>query len=130
MILLDTHVMVWLALSPEKLSSRAKNAIRAERAVAGGLAICGISLLELTTLVVKGRIHLDLPLETFFQDIESRFTILPINGRVCLRTRTLPAGYPKDPADRVIGATAISESVALVTADREIRDASSFPTIW
>ena len=46
MILLDTHVVVWLALEPDKLSKRAKEAIRAAR-IQGGLAIAGITLLEL-----------------------------------------------------------------------------------
>jgi PIN domain nuclease of toxin-antitoxin system len=42
----------------------------------------------------------------------------------------LPAGYPKDPADRVIGATALVEGMRLVTADREIRRAKVVRTIW
>ena len=46
MILLDTHVVVWLAFEPDKLSKRAKEAIRAAR-IQGGLAIAGITLLEL-----------------------------------------------------------------------------------
>jgi PIN domain nuclease of toxin-antitoxin system len=129
-ILLDTHVMVWLALNPSKLSAKAKAAIRAEREVAEGLAVSDISLLELTTLVSRGRVHLDMPLESFFRDIEARFIVLPINGRTCLRTLDLPANYPKDPADRIIGATALAEGIPLVTADGEIRSAGAFRTIW
>jgi PIN domain nuclease of toxin-antitoxin system len=129
-ILLDTHVMVWLALNPSKLSAKAKAAIRAEREVAGGLAVSDISLLELTTLVSKGRVDLDMPLESFFRDIEARFIVLPINGRACLRTLDLPANYPKDPADRIIGATALSEGIPLVTADGEIRSSRAFRTLW
>jgi PIN domain nuclease of toxin-antitoxin system len=56
MILLDTHVVVWLAFEPEKLSKRAKEAIRAAR-LEGGLAIAAISLLELAWLAEKGRVE-------------------------------------------------------------------------
>jgi PIN domain nuclease of toxin-antitoxin system len=41
-----------------------------------------------------------------------------------------PVTYPKDPADRIIGATALVEGLSLVTADREIRRSKLVPTIW
>jgi PIN domain nuclease of toxin-antitoxin system len=53
MILLDTHIVIWLAFEPNKLSKRAKEAIRAAR-VEGGLAIAGITLLELAWLAERG----------------------------------------------------------------------------
>ena len=53
MILLDTHVVVWLAFEPDKLSKRAKEAIRTAR-LEGGLAISGITLLELPGWPKKG----------------------------------------------------------------------------
>ena len=56
MILLDTHIVIWLALQPDRLSKRAKAAIRAAR-IEGGLAIAGISLLELAWLAQKGRVE-------------------------------------------------------------------------
>jgi PIN domain nuclease of toxin-antitoxin system len=42
----------------------------------------------------------------------------------------LPASYPKDPADRIIGATALVEGLSLLTADREIRRSRAVQTIW
>jgi PIN domain nuclease of toxin-antitoxin system len=56
--------------------------------------------------------------------------MLPINSRISLRALGLPPTYPKDPADRIIGATALVERISLVTADREIRKARALPTIW
>jgi PIN domain nuclease of toxin-antitoxin system len=129
-ILLDTHVVVWLALSPSKLSPSAIAAIRNEREAANGLALSNISLLELTRLVDKGTVDLDVSLEFFLQNIESRFVVLPITGRACLRSQELPADYPKDPADRIIAGTAIAEGISLVTADREIRKSRACHTIW
>jgi PIN domain nuclease of toxin-antitoxin system len=71
-----------------------------------GLAISEIMLLELATLASKGRIQLDISLEFFLQEVEARFVVLPISGRACVRAIGLPVAYPKDPADRIIGATA------------------------
>ena len=42
----------------------------------------------------------------------------------------LPPSYPKDPADRVIGATALIEDLSLITADKDIRKSRAVPTIW
>ena len=56
--------------------------------------------------------------------------VLPISGRACARAVMLPAKYPRDPADRVIGATALVEGVPLITADREIRNSRALQTIW
>ena len=130
MILVDTHVVVWLAFNQKQISTRARAAIGEARKNADGLAICDITLLELATLASKGRIRLDVGLESFLKEVESRFVVLPISGSACARAMGLPAGYPKDPADRMIGATALVEGLSLLTADRAIRRARVVQTIW
>lgn len=130
MILVDTHVLVWLAFDPGRLSPKAKTAIDNARKDGKGLAICDITLLELATLVSKGRIELALGLESFLREVEARFVVLPITGRACVLALALAASYPKDPADRIIAATAIAEGLPLLTADREIRRSRALNTIW
>ena len=130
MIIVDTHVVVWLAFDQAQLSRKARTAIDDARKNGEGLAISDITLLELATLASKGRIRLDISLESFLQEIEARFVVLPITGRACARAMGLPAAYPKDPADRIIGATALVEGLTLLTADREIRRAKAVQTIW
>lgn len=130
MILVDTHVVVWLAFDEDRLSRKARAAIDEARKNGDGLAISDITLLELATLANKGRIHLDISLESFLEEVEARFVVLPISGRTCVRALGLPAGYPKDPADRIIGATALVEGLSLLTADREIRRFKALRTIW
>jgi prevent-host-death family protein len=127
---LDTHVVVWLAFDQSQLSRNAKAAINDARQNGDGLAISDITLLELTTLSRKARIRLDISLESFLHEVEARFIVLPISGRACVRALALPATYPNDPADRIIGATAIVEGMSLLTADREIRRSRALRTIW
>jgi PIN domain nuclease of toxin-antitoxin system len=130
MILVDTHVVVWLAFDQDQISRKARSAIDNARRNGDGLAISDITLLELATLASKGRIQLDISLESFLQEVEARFVVLPISGRACVRAIGLPAAYPKDPADRIIGATALVEGLSLLTADREIHRSKALRTIW
>jgi len=129
-ILLDTHVVVWLAFDPSQLSKKARAAINDARQKGEGLAISDITLLELAILSNKGRIRLNISLESFLAEVEARFIVLPITGRACVRVLALPTSYPKDPADRIIGATALVEGLPLLTADQNIRRSRALHTIW
>jgi len=129
-ILVDTHVVVWLAFDQAQLSKNARVTINDARLTGEGLAISDITLLELATLSNKGRIRLNISIESFLREVETRFIILPISGLACVRMLELPPTYPKDPADRIIGATALVEGVPLLTADREIRRSRAVHTIW
>jgi PIN domain nuclease of toxin-antitoxin system len=68
--------------------------------------------------------------ETVLAEVERRFIVLPITAKIALQAYALPPSYPKDPADRVIGATAVIEGLSLVTADQAIRKSKAVPTIW
>jgi PIN domain nuclease of toxin-antitoxin system len=130
LILLDTHIVLWLAFEPERISKRVHAAIDEARGNGAGLAISAMTLVEIATLFGNRRFHVAIGLEPFLNELERKFVVLPINASVCARMLSLPAGYPKDPADRVIGATALVEGMGLVTADREIRRAKVVRTIW
>jgi PIN domain nuclease of toxin-antitoxin system len=129
-ILVDTHVVIWLALETANISKEARAAIEETRQSGQGLAISDITLLEIAQIEKKHRIKLNASLETFLSEVEARFVALPMTGRVCVRAMGLPAGYPKDPADRIIGATALVEGIPLVTADDDIRRSKALRTIW
>ena len=129
MILLDTHVLVWLALDPARLSKTAVLAIKKARR-SGGLAISDLSLFELAHLIVRGRIQIAGSMEPFLREIEARFAVKHITARVATIATQLSEAYPKDPMDRMIGATSIAEGVPLVTADERIRNSRDVQTIW
>lgn len=130
MILVDTHVVIWLALDASRLSKKATEAINHARKNGEGLAISAISLYELAVTAHRGRIKLEISVESFLREIEARFIIKPLTGPISLKATELPSSYPNDPMDRLIGATALIEGLRLVTADQQIRNSKAVPTVW
>jgi PIN domain nuclease of toxin-antitoxin system len=128
MILLDTHAAIWLALEPQRLSKAARAAI--EENAPAGPAISGQSLYEIARLIVRRRIALREPPETFLGGLASRFQVCPLTTDVAVAAARLPGEFPSDPFDRIPAATAIVAGVPLMTADRRIRRSRAMRTLW
>ena len=130
LILLDTHVVVWLAQDYQRISPKARASIRQAREKKGGIVVSDITLFEIALLASRGRVNFKPDVETMLSEVERQFIVLPITANIALQMFELPADYPNDPVDRIIGATALIEDIPLITADREIRDSAAVPTIW
>jgi PIN domain nuclease of toxin-antitoxin system len=130
-ILLDTHVLVWLVADEQRLSRTATSAIRRARA-SDGLGISDITILELATLFARGVLRTHGTIENTVQRLVSRsgVQVKPITAEIAALATQFAEDYPKDPADRLIGATARSEGIALVTRDEKIRHSPLLKTIW
>ena len=129
MILVDTHAAIWLTDDQDEISRRALDAILMERA-SGGIAVSAITLWEIGSLMRKGRITVAMPLLTYLGKMETVFVVLPIDARVAERSFGFGSLYPKDPADRIIGATAVVHGLKLVTRDKQIRSSGEVDCIW
>ena len=132
MILLDTHVLVWMAADPGKLSRRARSAIRGA-AKSGGLGIASISLWELAWLLTSGRLRCCGTVEGALREMmeETHVVVRGIDAAVAALAAHFPPSFPGDPADRLIAATAQIDAVPLVTADERIRKSELLiDTIW
>ena len=129
MILLDTHVLVWLTSEPAKLSKHANSAIR-RASRGGGIAISAITLWELGWLASHGRLQPTGTVEAFLEAIASRVAVLPVTTKVAALANLFSTDYSSDPCDRIIGATALAEGIALVTKDERIRDCKQIQTVW
>jgi PIN domain nuclease of toxin-antitoxin system len=128
-ILLDTHILIWLANEPAKLSKKATDVIRLA-SQEGGLGISAITLWELARLATHGRLALTGTVEAFVERIASRTSIHPVTAKVAVLANQWPETYSHDPCDRLIGATALALGCALVTKDRNILACKQLKTIW
>jgi PIN domain nuclease of toxin-antitoxin system len=128
-ILLDTHALIWMASDPKRLSGKAREAIRSARQNSG-VAIAGITLWEVAWLAYHGRIVVAGSVENFIRGTVARVIIRHMTPEIAALAVSIQAGFPKDPADRIIAATAMIESMPLVTADEGIRAAKIVETIW
>jgi PIN domain nuclease of toxin-antitoxin system len=118
-ILLDTHVWIWSQESPQSLGPTAREAIADED---NDLFVSPVSSLELARLAWGGRLTLTGRLQTWIA--ESMNALLadtaPFTHDVALAAYDLPGEFHRDPADRVLAATAMVNDLTLVSADERI----------
>lgn len=131
MILLDTHALVWWLAEPRKLSARARRAATAG-ATARQLAASAISIFEIAALVRRGRLELGADPDRWFRALRSlpELMIEPVSDEIAQVAGGLDAGFPDDPADRIIAATAQVLSARLITADTKLRSVTGLETVW
>ncbi|MGQ0652994.1 MAG: type II toxin-antitoxin system VapC family toxin [Betaproteobacteria bacterium] len=128
MVVIDTHVLIQDVLEPKRLSAKARRALDG---AAGPLAVSGISLWEIAMLIAKGRIDPATDAAQFIGDIvESRaITVLPITPKIAVLAQA--EAFPhRDPADRIIAATAIVHGAQLVTADERLHGTPGLRVLW
>ena len=128
MILLDTHAFVWLASTPERLSTAAREAILEN---ASALYLSCISAWEIALLCRKRRLLLPLPPEQFIEDAVAYLHLieLPLTRKAVLHSVALPPLH-NDPFDRVLIAECQLNRFSLVSADRMIPSYPDIDVIW
>lgn len=131
MILLDTHVVLWAAIERKRLSRAADSALRRAHA-GGGLAMASISLWEMASLFARGRIQTYGTIEASVRQVLETVGVIvkPITQEIAILATQFPESYPRDPADRLIGATARAEGLTLITQDERMRSSPLLRTIW
>jgi PIN domain nuclease of toxin-antitoxin system len=120
--LLDTHVLLWWLGDPQRL-------LPAQRSMLDGagaespLLVSDITLWEIAMLASRRRIHLRMPLREWLEaaiapPLVQRSGITPA---IAAEVAALPESFPRDPADRILAATARVLNATLVTCDERIR---------
>jgi PIN domain nuclease of toxin-antitoxin system len=119
--LLDTHAWIWWIDQDRRLGSSTIAALdalpRDDRPF-----LCDISLWEVATLVERGRLSLDIPLAEWLEAAAHprSVRIVPITAAIAAAIADLPDSFHRDPADRVIVATARVMSLPLLSRDSRI----------
>ena len=131
MIILDTCVLIFDSLTPERLSKKAKETLNAEENHTN-LCCSDISLWEIAMLINKGRLQPGTDCLTYLQLVLAarQITVLPITPRIAYLSTSMPEINQHDPADRIIAATAKEHRAALVTADQKLLNLREINTIW
>jgi PIN domain nuclease of toxin-antitoxin system len=129
-IVLDTHVFIWWFENPSRLSKDQRRALKKvgpEQAA----HVADISLWEIATLVSLGRLRPTLPLREWFETALERphLVLYPITPAVASEVDALGAHFHKDPADRLIVATARVLGAPLLTSDERIIKSRAVQTI-
>ncbi|MFL9674260.1 type II toxin-antitoxin system VapC family toxin [Pseudomonas marginalis] len=118
-VLLDTHVLLWALTEDPKLSSKARRLIEN----AAEIYVSAATFWEMAIKVGLGKLDADLD-EIREYCLESGFVELPITSEHAIAVKDLEPHH-KDPFDRLIVATAISEPMRLLTADTQIAQYTS-----
>ena len=119
MILLDTHVLLWLDSDSPQLGAQARQVIQ-EAWQADEVAVSAISFWEAAMLQQRGRVALTTTPTTWRDDWQAAgLRELPLNGSIALAAVTLQ-DFHADPADRFITATALEHNALLISADQAI----------
>lgn len=130
MILLDTHVAIWMLLDPARLSSAAKRAINETVSQGKAPRLSSVSLYEIARALERGRIETTLSSAAFLSRLETYTELVHPSAEIAVTAAEFPEEFPSDPIDRIIAATAISEGASLITADQHIRRSRAVKTVW
>lgn len=120
MIILDTHIWLWWNQDSPQLTDFQKEVIENSRKE--GIGISSISLIEISRLVERGRLFLPKTLGEWFNIAlaEEGVLLIPITPEIAIEAYSLPDEFHKDPADRIIVATARVYDCLLMTIDQNI----------
>jgi PIN domain nuclease of toxin-antitoxin system len=118
-ILLDTHVALWLATN-DNSAGTVSRALAADALAADQLAVSAISFWEIALLIARGRFESPKSANQLRLELgETRVIELPLTGAIAVLAVQLE-NLHGDPADRFIAATAIAHGATLMTADRAL----------
>jgi PIN domain nuclease of toxin-antitoxin system len=130
-IALDTHALVWWVTGDPALSAKAKAAINRELN-SGEILVSAISAWEIAMLVEREKLVLSMDVGSWLATVQSieAVRLVPVDPEIAVKSVELPGEFHKDPADRMIVATARKFAVPLVTKDDKIRAYAHVKTLW
>lgn len=121
MIVLDTHTLVWAVQDDPQLGPEARLRLDNETGDAG-VWVSAFSIWEVALLAKRARIDLEMPTERWVRGVLALpgIRLAPLDPEIAMDSVALPGRMHKDPADRIIVATARHHDVPLMTADEAI----------
>src|SRR3954468_13085058 len=123
-MVLDTHALVWWLSDPGGIPAKTRELLDASISVPQSVGVSSISIWEIAMLVEAGRLELSLELPVWLGHVETLpfLSFVPVDNQIAIRSVRLENFPNRDPADRIIAATALGLGATLVTADAKLRD--------
>jgi PIN domain nuclease of toxin-antitoxin system len=120
-ILLDTCAAIWL-VNGNPMTAQSRAAIAGAQASGAGVHVSPISAWEIATLVARNRLQFASTPTTWFDRLVALpgVRLAPMPPELLMASAFLPGSPPRDPADRIIAATARTYGQAIVTRDGEL----------
>lgn len=130
MLLADTHIWYRWRVVPDNLSHEQRRALQRIERKGEAVAVSAISLWELAMMASSGRVRVNLALDSWIEEMsdDPLIEILPLTAAIAATSVSL-TGLPRDPADRIIAATALCHQLTLLTSDERIREWGQVPII-
>ncbi len=121
-LLLDTHIALWLDSGDDRLRASTRALIDGCWQNGGAILLSAITVWEIALLVDTGRIDLDVPVAAWIERFLDRPGIegVPLGHHAASRSYQLHHLEHRDPADRLLIATAIELACPLVSYDERI----------
>jgi PIN domain nuclease of toxin-antitoxin system len=123
-LLLDTCAAIWLAVGDASLTSASLDALASARREGANISVSPITAWEIGLLNARGRLPLLMEPTVWFRKLISLpgLELAPLNPDIFVQSSFLPGVPPRDPADRIIAATARALGYRLVTRDKILLD--------
>jgi PIN domain nuclease of toxin-antitoxin system len=127
-LLLDTHILLWSLLEPERLSDKVTRELENR---ANEIWISPITTWEIIILAEKGRVELNDEPVAWMQNVLNSmpFKQAAVNHEVAMQSRLIKLPH-QDPADRFIAASAAVYDLILVTADQYLIKAAKSYSVF
>jgi len=131
-IALDTHALVWWVSEPGRIPARARRLLGEAVKAGETVAVSSISVWEIAMLVARKRLELRIPLDAWLARVEALpfLAFVPVDNRIAAQCVALVDFPHRDPADRIILATAAGLGAVLVTADTRLHRFRGVKSVW
>lgn len=118
--LLDTHAMLWALIEPARLSIAAKSLIQDPQ---NRIVVSAISFWEVSLKFGLGKLQLQNVLPEDIPDVcrSTGFHLLPLDAETCASYHQLSAQHHRDPFDRMLIWTAVTQQMTLISKDNSMQ---------
>jgi PIN domain nuclease of toxin-antitoxin system len=109
-------------MNGDQLTVASRDAITRAQAESAGVFVSPITAWEIATLAARNRIQLSMSPEAWFDALLALtgVRLAPMPPAVLIASASLPGSPPRDPADRIIAATARTFGYTVITRDGEL----------